>query len=617
MLRVENLSKSYGAQVLFNDLSFTVNDGERVGLVGRNGNGKTTLFNMLLGRVEPDGGSVSVPADYRIGHLEQHLKFTRDTVLAEGCLGLPEGEKDDHWKAEKILSGLGFPRADMLRHPSEFSGGFQIRLNLAKVLVSRPNLLLLDEPNNYLDIVAIRWLTGFLRAWKGELMLITHDRRFMDSVVTHVIALHRQKARKITGGTEKMYDQIAQDEEIYEKTRLNDEKKRRQTELFIRRFRAKARLGGLVQSRVKCLAKQEKKDSLEKVGSLEFSFSGIPFPGAQMMSIYNLRFGYDAAKPLIDGISFSVGRGERIGVIGRNGRGKSTLLRLLAGELHPQAGSIKTHPELRSGYFAQTNVARLNEQKTVFEEIMAADPDALPQRARNIAGALMFGGDLMLKTVGVLSGGERNRVLLGKLLMTPAHLLILDEPTNHLDMESCDALIEAAGDFEGSLVMVTHNEMLLHALADRLIIFDDGRVTLFEGTYREFLEQEGWADEKDENRDKGPGAGKDGRRLIKQKKAALLQERSRSLRPYEEEIMTLEAAITSLENELDEANELMVKASMEQDKAALAELPKKCRLLRPRIEGLYDRLDRATKGLEGLNAAYREKLEALSLPPGD
>src|SRR5512134_3125929 len=238
MLQVSDLTKAYGTQVLLDSVSFVVGPGERVGLVGRNGHGKTTIFRLILDEEHPD----SVTTCYRIGHLSQHLSFEADTVLAEACLSLPSNEDhiDETWKAETILHGLGFTNDDFDRTPEELSGGYQVRLNLAKVLVSEPNLLLLDEPTNYLDIVSVRWLTGFLRAWRNELIIITHDRDFMDSVTTHTMGIHRRKVRKVTGPTSKYYDQIIQEEEVYEKTRTNEEKKRQQAESFITRFRAQA-----------------------------------------------------------------------------------------------------------------------------------------------------------------------------------------------------------------------------------------------------------------------------------------------------------------------------------------------------------------------------------------
>jgi len=252
MLQVTNIEKSYGKQLLFDGVGFTVNPRERVGLVGRNGHGKSTLFRMILGEEHQDAGTITVPSGYTIGHLSQHIHFTENTVLGEACLALPPNEDhiDESYKAEAILHGLGFTNDDFDRHPSTLSGGYQVRLNLAKVLASEPNLLLLDEPTNYLDIVSVRWLTQFLRAWRNELIIITHDRDFMDSVTTHTMIIHRYKMRKVAGGTQKLYDQILMEEEIYEKTRQNDEKKRKEVEQFINRFRAQATKASAVQSRI-------------------------------------------------------------------------------------------------------------------------------------------------------------------------------------------------------------------------------------------------------------------------------------------------------------------------------------------------------------------------------
>ena len=496
MIKFCDVNKSYGAQVLFKDLNISINRGERVGLVGRNGHGKSTLFGMILGTVGIDSGSITMPKNYRIGYLEQHIHFTKPTVLEEACLGLRPEEEYDIWKAEKILSGLGFSESDMERSPEEFSGGFQIRLNLAKLLVSRPDMLLLDEPNNYLDIVAIRWLESFLKAWQGEFILITHDRSFMDSVVTHTVALHRTAARKVEGDTEKLYTQINQEEEIYEKTRLNEAKKRRQAELFIARFKAKASFASRANSRLKMLEKQGEKEALETIPDLDLFFNSAHFPGDQMLEANTISFSYTGSEPyLIDTFSLSIGKRDRICIIGKNGKGKSTLLKMLAGELKPVNGEIKKHPVLAEGYFGQTNKLDLDEEKTVLDEIVSADKKCSINTARTIAGGLMFSGDAALKKIKVLSGGEKSRVVLGKILVTPCHLLFLDEPTNHLDMQSCDSLIEAIDDFDGSVVMVTHNEMHLRSVATKLIVFDNNTISIYTGGYDDFLRDVGWVGE--------------------------------------------------------------------------------------------------------------------------
>jgi ATPase subunit of ABC transporter with duplicated ATPase domains len=390
MISVENLSKSYGGQVLFDKAGFKLNARERAGLVGRNGHGKTSLLRLIRGEESPDGGNITRPKNYRIGHVEQTIRFSRDSALEEGMTGLPAAERDHHWKIEKILAGLGFSGRDMQRHPTEFSGGYQVRLNLAKHLVSEPDLLLLDEPTNYLDITSIRWVERFLLSWPHEVLLITHDRSFMDNIVTHTMGIHRRKVRKIEGNTEKYYAQIAQDEEVHEKTRINDDRRRREIELFITRFRAKARLANLVQSRIKTLAKLEQQEKLEKIESLGFSFRSKPFPAKQVMRVSDFHFGYAPEKPLIRKFNLTVAARDRICVVGKNGKGKTTLLKLLAGALRPQSGQIRYNPNVASGLFEQTNIKSLVDDRTVEEEIAYSNPQIDRQATRNICGAMMF-----------------------------------------------------------------------------------------------------------------------------------------------------------------------------------------------------------------------------------
>lgn len=614
MIRLSGISKSFGGQVLFEDLTFAVNRRERIGLVGRNGHGKTTLFRIIMGEIDVDGGEVTVPRRYRIGHVDQHLRFTEEDVLAEAALGLPEDQKAQTWRAEKILSGLGFEERDMSRPPVQLSGGYQVRLNLAKVLVSEPDLLLLDEPTNYLDVVSIRWLARFLKTWPSELILITHDRSFMDSVVTHTVAIHRKRAKKIDGDTGKLYDQILQEEEIYEKTRINDEKKRREIERFIERFRAKNTLATRVQSRIKFLAKHQKMERLERIETLEFSFKSMPFPAKTMMRVENLSFGYDGRPNLFERLNFEIHSHDRICVIGPNGKGKSTLLSLLARELTPCDGRLKRHPKLKPGYFAQTNTKTLNPHHDVIEEILSTGHGCLPQTARNIAGAMMFEGDSALKRVSVLSGGERSRVMLGKLIVSPCHLLLLDEPTNHLDMDSCDSLLAAVDAFDGAVVMVTHNEMFLHTLATRFIVFDRGRVRVFEGSYQDFLDRVGW--ELDESMTTGVRAAADSapaldKKALRQARAKILQRRSRIVGPLKKRVDELEAHIMKMESEEKSTIASLEQASLKGDGTAIAELSQASRRLREAIDRSFDELDNATRELERATATFARQLAEL------
>ena len=492
MLQINDLSLAFGGRPLLDNVSFNIHSGERIGLVGRNGSGKTTLFRLITGKVLPDEGRISMPKNYTIGYLKQHLQFTEATVLEEACLGLKAEERDEIWKGEKILTGLGFTEDELYKSPAEFSGGFQVRLNLAKVLLAEPHLLLLDEPTNYLDILSIRWLTRFLQRWNNELMIITHDRDFMNSVTTHTMAIHRQKVKKIEGDTIKLFEQIAVEEEVYEKTRRKENKKREEAMEFINRFRALAARASLVQSRIKALDRMGKKEELSKIMELGFRFNSLAFEAQCLMRVEDLSFGYTPEQTLIQALSLDIGKRDRICVVGKNGKGKSTLLRLLAGELEPKAGEIKPHPNCSLGYFGQTNIERLNSEMTIEQELAKLRPDLNYSEIRKTCGAMMFSGDLALKKISVLSGGEKSRVSLGKILLSPTNLLLLDEPTNHLDVESCDSMIAALDDFSGAVIIVTHSEMFLHHLADRLIVFNDDRVFVFEGTYQDFLDKIGW-----------------------------------------------------------------------------------------------------------------------------
>lgn len=492
MLRIQNLCKSYGSQVLFEEASLQLIPGERLGLVGRNGHGKSTLFRLILGEEHEDSGTITKPKNYRIGHLAQHLHFTKPTILEEGCLGLREEEEHDHYKVERILFGLGFVEEDLQKSPAEFSGGFQIRLNLAKVLVANPNLLLLDEPTNYLDIVSIRWITQFLRSWENELIIISHDREFMDAVTTHTALIHRQKIRRVEGNTAKLYALVAQDEEIYEKTRVNEAKQRKHAETFINRFKAQANRASLVQSRIKMLEKIPKLEKLSEIQNLDFKFHYAPFEAKTLMEVSDLSFSFNPKIPLISHFKLTIQAHDRIAVIGKNGKGKSTLLNLLVGELKPQKGNLKHHPHMKTGYFGQTNIVRLNPKWSVEGEITHANTKLDRTTVRNICGLMMFSGDQAEKKVSQLSGGEKSRVLLGKILAAPANLLFLDEPTNHLDMQSIEALVESIQDFPGAAVIVTHSEEILRQVATKLVIFNHGKVELFLGNYDEFLQQVGW-----------------------------------------------------------------------------------------------------------------------------
>jgi len=618
MIQLNNIGKYFGSQTLFESVTFKVGAKERVGLVGRNGHGKTTLVRIISGELDPDEGYISIPKHYSIGYLKQHLKFEHPTIIAECAAHLKDQDTSKTYQAEKILMGLGFLVEDFTQSPSKLSGGFQVRLSLANVLVAKPNLLLLDEPTNYLDILSIRWLANFLRNWESELLLITHDRGFMDQVITHTIGIHRLSTKKIKGTTEKYYNKIMEEEDIHEKTRLKDEKRRKEITRFISRFRAQARHASLAQSRVKMLSKQETKDKLSKIDLLDFSFKSLPFHGKSLIEAHNIYFSYVPDTPLIENFYLSISKTDRIGVIGKNGKGKTTLMNLLAKEFDPNSGKITFHPNLELAYFGQTNIQRLHPEKTVEEELWDHNRNQTYQTVRNILGTMMFSGDSVKKKIDVLSGGEKSRVLLGKLLSKPAHLLLLDEPTNHLDMESIVSLLDALEEFEGAAIIVTHNESILHAIINKLIVFQKDKVTLFNGTYQEFLDTIGWQDEQEgvKKKSRDRPADTEGSKLskkeLRKKRSAIIQERSKIIAPLKKLVTEIESKIANSEAKLEKIKLDLIEASQKAsqgDQSSFATLSKNFHSTETEIETLYSNYDKMVKEIEKQSSYFEDQLK--------
>ena len=541
MLKLQNISKSFGGKEIFNNIEFILNDGEKLGLIGRNGCGKSTLLKIISGELEADDGEIITSKNYRIGYLQQHLNFTENTILDEACLSLPDYKKDNFWEAEKILMDIGFSLDDLHKSPAEFSGGWQIRLNLAKLLLTEPDLMLLDEPTNYLDIISIRCLKTFLKNLKKSCILISHDRTFLNDIITHTLIIHRGTSKKITGNVDEMYEQIATDEETYEKTRINEDKKRKQIQVYIDRFRYKATLAKQVQSKVKMLDRMDNKEKLDDLQNLEFDFNYKNIiSNKPLVEIENLTFGYEKDNILINNFSLKVEKNDKICVIGKNGRGKSTLLKLIIGEIYQNSGKIDINSKVDIGYFGQMNINRLNLQNTIEDELWDLDRTLPRGKILFVASTMMFSGDDYKKRLSILSGGEKSRVLLGKIILKPCNLLLLDEPTNHLDMESCISLMEAINNFAGASIIVTHNEDFLNNVATKLVVFDDNRTFVFEGNYQEFLKEIGWSNENEEKKD---NEQKDRKQQVVKQKPAGFKIDVKKKNKLENEILELEIEI--------------------------------------------------------------------------
>jgi ATP-binding cassette subfamily F protein 3 len=565
---------------------------------------------MILGEESCDSGSISIPKNYRIGALKQHLMFSEPTVLQECAMVLPEEEQWNFYKIEKLLFGLGFSEADLDKDPLSFSGGYQIRINLVKLLATEPNMLLLDEPTNYLDIISLRWLKRFIREFDGEVILITHDRDFMDSVSTHTMGIQRKSLHIVSGDTHKYYATLELADETYEKTKANQDKKRKELEEFVARNKARASTAALAQSKQKELDKMGEMEDLSTDANLSFRFTYKDTPAKILFRAEDLGFGYNSDDMLFQNITFAMQKGKRIAIIGKNGKGKSTLLNYIAGELEKQQGSLEFHPSTVFAHFGQTNIERLNTKITIVEEIASINKDIGIPQARNIAGRMMFSGELGDKKIEVLSGGERSRVMLGKIIATPANLLFLDEPTNHLDMHSIDALADAIDAFEGSLIMVTHSEMLLHRLADALIIFHKGGAEYFDGTYADFLEKIGWEEEEGNTKPKKKKPKIDYKERKKLRKA-VIKERNDERKQYIKEIKECEEKIEKLEAQMAVKNEALIEASNKSDNDAIMEYSKEIGLVQQEIDVLFERLEIALQRDEEMVEKYELKLQEI------
>ena len=610
MIQLTNISKSFTTQELFKNLNLKLNSGNRLGLVGRNGSGKSTLFKIITGEDYADEGEVIIPKNYRIGTLKQHLSFSEKTLKEEAALALDEEMKYDTYRVEKILFGLGFNADDLEKDPLSFSGGYQIRINLAKLLVTEPNLLLLDEPTNYLDIVSLRWLQTFLRNFDGEVILITHDRNFMDAICTHTAGIVRKNIKLVEGNTHKFYAQLQANDELHQKQKLSQDKKVKELEEFIAKNKARASTAALAQSKVKQLEKMDRLEDLNLDASLAFNFNYKETPAKVLLDVKDLSFGYNPDTPLFQNISFTLAKGETLGIIGKNGKGKSTLLNTIAGELKPNSGEVNFNASTKFAHFGQTNISHLSPDNSIMDEIYNANAKLSEANVRSICGAMMFSGERADKKISLLSGGEKSRVMLGQIIARDVNLLLLDEPTNHLDMQSIEALTNAINTFKGSSIIVTHSEELLRRVCDRLIIFAKNGAEYFDGGYDDFLTKIGWDDEEEEEKVKQ--APKSNHKENKKLRAELIRERNKLTSPLKKKVQKLEDEIIKLENELSVKHEELIEASNAGESATLIELSKIVAEMENQIEESFLELEEEQTKLDEISEEYASKIEEVS-----
>lgn len=602
MINIKAISKDYAAQTIFNHASLAVHKNEKIGLLGKNGEGKTTLLRLITNEESCDDGEITIPKNYTIGYLKQHRNFTKATVLEQACENIKDS---DLWEVEKILSGLGFEKNDFEKSPELFSDGYKMRISLTNVLAKKPDMLLLDEPTNFLDIPSIRWFANFLRQWESEFILISHDQNFMNTTTTHIAGIYNADIRKIKGTTQEYYAKLDKEEEILFKQYKNQEKKKKQTEKLINKFRAKASKASMVQSRIRALEKEDTISLAATTNHFSFSFSEKEFKAKQIMSAEGLKFAYTDEQWIIENISLTVEKNDKIFIIGKNGKGKSTLLKLLSQKLTPAAGEIKYHPSTAMGFFEHGNTKDLNENLSIEDELISQYPGVNRQLIRNICGAMMFSGDHALKKISVLSGGEKSRVMLARLLIKPSNLIFLDEPTHHLDINTCEALSDAIVKFNGAAFIVTHNEEMLFKAAEKLIVFSDDGILFFRGGYQEFLDKIGWAGEENtfSSESKTVATKKENRHL----RAQFINERSRTLKPLKTKMDKTEEAIIKQEETISDLNEKLIEASNSGDVNQITALSKSLKEENEKLNILYNDLEDITLKYEETEKEFKER----------
>lgn len=490
MLSIEHLSIEFSSKPILDDISFLINKKDRIALVGKNGAGKTTLLRLLAGEYEPTSGTISKDSDLTIGYLPQVMLFQDNKSLCEEVMTVFQGEDEARFIAEmdKTIIGLGFERKDFDRPCNEFSGGWRMRIELAKILLRHPDLLLLDEPTNHLDIESIQWLEQFLSQSNSAVLLVSHDRAFLNHATNRTIEITLGRIYDYNVP----YDQFVQlrQERHEQQVRafLNQQKMIEETEAFIERFRYKATKAVQVQSRIKQLDKLERLEvDLEDTSRLNLRFPPAPRSGDFPIIIEDLEKVYQGADhPVISHVNLTIRRGEKVAFVGKNGEGKTTLVRCIMDQLD-YFGNLKVGHNVKIGYFAQNEASLLDENKTVFETIDYVAVGDIRTKIRDILGAFMFGGEASEKKVKVLSGGERSRLAMIRLLLSPCNLLILDEPTNHLDMPSKDVLKAALKDFDGTVICVSHDRDFLDGLVNKVYYFGEGHVCEYLGGIYDFL----------------------------------------------------------------------------------------------------------------------------------
>jgi ATP-binding cassette subfamily F protein 3 len=653
MLNISNLSKSFGLRTLFSGLSLTVGDGDRIAVLGPNGSGKTTLFEMIAGSIAPDEGVITRRRGMTVGYLKQDVEpFSQKLLLEEVALSCEKtkavkarideivlqlegalnetkkaalleelgelqhrfellGGNDVEHHAEVILCGLGFSESDFYRPLSQFSGGWLMRAALARLLAINPDLLLLDEPTNHLDLESCIWFENYLVRYEGAVLLTSHDRSFLNKVTSKILAIENGKPVRFNGNYNAYIEMQQKEAEKLEAAAERQEKKIAKEMEFVDRFRYKATKARQAQSRLKMLAKIERIEVPRVTKKVNFSFSEPEAGGREVITLKNIQKSY-GEKVVYAGINLTIERGDKVTLVGPNGAGKTTLLKILAGVLPFDSGERTLGYRIGTAYYAQHQLELLNPANDLMSELRRVSTEPSDQQLRSLLGAFLFAGDDVFKTVSVLSGGEKARLAIAKMLLKPANFILMDEPTNHLDIASREVLTDALEEYKGTLCFITHDRLLINQVANKIIEVKDGRLTVYLGDYDYYLgkraENEAAAPQSADNK---PKSSADDIKRRKNEEARLRNDYFRRSKTVKDEIVKVEYEISRLEAEKSGIEALYADEEACSDGAAIVEASQRHQQVLESIKALEGRWEELSLQDENMKQQLDEAMRLL------
>ncbi len=647
MIDFENVSLGFADSPLFENVNFKINKSDKIGLVGINGAGKTTLLNLILGNISPDKGEIRKQKNIQIGYLPQEIIDSKEGLLFDNVRNslqtirfiekeeealsklLSDGgnlEKDNLLKErfdrlenlkerfdyysvnsriEKVLSGLGFSAQEFNKPVGEFSGGWQMRIELAKILLEDNNILLMDEPTNHLDIDSLEWLISFLKNYKGALLIVSHDKNFLNEVTFKTLEISNAKVTLYNGNYDEYLKFKEEKKRELTSQRKNLEKKKKETEKFIERFRYKATKAKQVQSRIKALSKLELPEIEEDEEIIDIKFPEPPRSGAVTVELSKISKSFGTIK-LFDSVDLKIERGEKIAIVGPNGAGKSTLTKIITGKLLPDTGTVKYGHNVKVSFYSQDVADNLDLSKTVWEIMLSAGSQLTEGKIRSVLGAFLFKGDDVFKKVKVLSGGEKSRLALAKLLITAGNLIVLDEPTNHLDFKSKEALKKALTDFPASVIIVTHDVDFLRNLVSKTFDIRNGKIKIYYGGIDYYLSKK--FDFKDEETRKEVSNKPSGKKEEKRLQAELRAEKYRATKDLKENISKIELMIEDLENGKIKIEKELSEEKIFSNPTLAKEKNQEYSEILNKLEKAYEEWTSLTERLETIEKSFSEKM---------